>query len=75
PSGPSRTTPAPLPLRLDAPSTDSVHGCRLVSSGGDDNSSMKSAKTCDFMIPLGKNVMSYSDNSTAHVTIRRARSS
>ncbi|MCI91224.1 hypothetical protein A2U01_0112518, partial [Trifolium medium] len=36
PSGPSRTTPAPLPLKLDDPSTDSVHGCTLVSSGGDD---------------------------------------
>ncbi|MCI32933.1 hypothetical protein A2U01_0054148, partial [Trifolium medium] len=75
PSSPSRITSAPLPLRLDDPSTDSVHGCKLISSGGDDSSSMKSAKICDLMLPLGTKVMSYSDSSTAHATILLSQSS
>ncbi|MCH91573.1 hypothetical protein A2U01_0012500, partial [Trifolium medium] len=52
PSGPSKTTLAPLPLRLDDPSTDNVHGCVFVSSSGADNSRMKSARICDLMLPL-----------------------
>ncbi|MCI27043.1 hypothetical protein A2U01_0048241, partial [Trifolium medium] len=51
--GPSRTTPAPLPHKFDASSTESVQGCKMVLSGGEVNSRTKSAKTCDLILPLG----------------------
>ncbi|KAK2429877.1 maturase K [Trifolium repens] len=73
-SGPSNTTPAPLPLMLEAPSTDRVQGCSLFSSAGVVSSSKKSASIYDLMAPLGEKVMSNSDNSTDHATIPPARS-
>ncbi|MCI56758.1 hypothetical protein A2U01_0078009, partial [Trifolium medium] len=53
PFGPSRTTPAPLPLKLDGPSTDSVHGRGLLSFGRSVSSRTKSANTWDLIAPLG----------------------
>ncbi|MCI37224.1 hypothetical protein A2U01_0058448, partial [Trifolium medium] len=41
----------------------SVHGCIFVSSGGDDNSRMKSARICDLMLPL---VLSQSSGGDYH---------
>ncbi|MCI91301.1 hypothetical protein A2U01_0112595, partial [Trifolium medium] len=43
PSGPSKIIPAPLPLMLNAPSTDKVQGDALSSPGGVDISKTKSA--------------------------------
>ncbi|KAK2418557.1 hypothetical protein QL285_040743 [Trifolium repens] len=74
PSGPSRTTPAPLPHIFEAPSTDRVQGRLPSPSGGEVISRTKSASICDFMAPLGENVMSNSDNSIDQATIRPARS-
>ncbi|MCI81956.1 hypothetical protein A2U01_0103230, partial [Trifolium medium] len=53
PSGPSRTTPAPLPLKLDEPSTDRVHGRGSLLFGGLVSSRTKSANTWDLIDPLG----------------------
>ncbi|WJX94483.1 hypothetical protein P8452_75897 [Trifolium repens] len=74
PSGPSRTTPAPLPLMFEAPSTERVQGRLSSSSGGEVISRTKSASICDLILPLGEKVMSNSDNSIDRATIRPARS-
>ncbi|WJX19470.1 hypothetical protein P8452_09158 [Trifolium repens] len=73
-SGPYNTTPAPLPLTLEAPSTESVQGCSLLYSGGVVNSNRKSANICDLIAPLGEKVMSSSDSSTDQATILPAKS-
>ncbi|MCI90226.1 hypothetical protein A2U01_0111517, partial [Trifolium medium] len=53
PSGPSRTTPAPLPLNLDEPSTDRIQGRGSLSFGGFVSSRTKSVNTWDLIAPLG----------------------
>jgi hypothetical protein len=58
PSGPSNTTSAPLPLILDAPSTESVQGCSLFSSGGVVSSNKKSTSICDLIAPDDRNFCS-----------------
>ncbi|MCI33457.1 hypothetical protein A2U01_0054674, partial [Trifolium medium] len=62
-------TPAPLPLMLDAPSTDMVHGNVMSAPGGVDISNTKSTNICDLIAPLGEKVRSNLDSSTDHATI------
>ncbi|MCI53556.1 hypothetical protein A2U01_0074803, partial [Trifolium medium] len=64
----------PLPLTLDAPSTDKVHGRVLSAPSGVDISKTKSASICDLMASLGEKTRSNSDNSTDHATIVPAKS-
>ncbi|MCI22836.1 hypothetical protein A2U01_0044014, partial [Trifolium medium] len=73
-SGPSSTTPSPLPLRLEAPSTDRIHACDDVSPAGADSSTTKSASTWALIQPLGTKVISNSDSSNDYATILPARS-
>src|ERR1051325_1425230 len=74
PPGPSRTTPAPLPLRLDEPSTDRIHFCVGASPGREVSSTMKSARDWDLILVRGLKLISYSESSTAQDTILPARS-
>jgi hypothetical protein len=67
PSGPSRMTSAPLLLKFEAPSTDKIHT-------RDDSSTTKSTNTCALMHPMGTKVMSNSDSSIDHATIRPTKS-
>ncbi|RDY04873.1 hypothetical protein CR513_11352, partial [Mucuna pruriens] len=73
PFGPSKITPAPLPVWLDDPSTDKYHSpsvcsCSLVSSV------MKSASAWALIGPLFSKVISNSDNCTLQATILPAKS-
>jgi len=54
----SNTILSPLPLRFESPSTNKFQtlGSSIVID--EDNSTTKSARNCDLMLPLGKNTHS-----------------
>ncbi|MCI51782.1 hypothetical protein A2U01_0073026, partial [Trifolium medium] len=65
---------APLPFRLDEPSTDKIQLAVTKLPFSAVISAKKSAKACAFIAPCGLKMMSSSDNSTDHVTILPAKS-
>ena len=76
------TIPTPAPLTLLDPSTSRIHSpsslvsprrrtsCSKAGSKAGDNSATKSARTCDFIAVVGRNITSYSPSSTAHFARR-----